>query len=64
MADASFRQKGEPTVTLTMISLPTWDWLIEIKCLYDSDMKLKGLWHNYWVGTQPPHYSVKNKTVL
>lgn len=40
VADALSRQGGDTEITLSVISLPSWDWMNEIKGLYGEDLKL------------------------
>lgn len=44
VADALSRYHGDISVALTMISVPSWDWLTEIRSLYEGDPKLTALW--------------------
>lgn len=47
-----------------MISIPSWDRLIEIKFLYEGDPKLTVLRQAYQAGQLPQQYSVCNGVIF
>lgn len=64
VADALSRQREEIEVTLSVISLPSWDWINEIKELYGEGLKLQELWHKHRAGELNSPYTVKNGMML
>ncbi|KAF5480102.1 hypothetical protein F2P56_000872 [Juglans regia] len=60
VADALSRQREEITATLAVISLPSWDWVEEIKTLYSGDPIVQGLWRKHQAGDLSIPYTVKN----
>ncbi|KAF5477121.1 hypothetical protein F2P56_003793 [Juglans regia] len=60
VADALSRQGMEPEVIVSLISVPNWDWMNEIKSLYSSDDRIKALWEKHKQGQLQSPYTVKS----
>ncbi|XP_035543593.1 uncharacterized protein LOC118347680 [Juglans regia] len=60
VADALSRQELENEVTVALITLSSWDWLTEIKSLYDFDAEVTSLFQKHQENRLPPQYVVKD----